>query len=45
VILPQYRDPASVRGDAHHDTYITTEVGQHQMWAAQFFGFESRIAG
>ena len=23
-----------------HDTYITTEVGQHQMWAAQFFGFE-----
>ncbi|MEM0900027.1 MAG: acetolactate synthase 3 large subunit [Pseudomonadota bacterium] len=22
------------------DTYITTEVGQHQMWAAQFFGFE-----
>jgi acetolactate synthase-1/2/3 large subunit len=29
---------------AHHingrDTYITTEVGQHQMWAAQFLGFE-----
>src|ERR1700745_1978812 len=22
------------------DTYITTEVGQHQMWAAQFYGFE-----
>jgi acetolactate synthase-1/2/3 large subunit len=22
------------------DTYITTEVGQHQMWAAQFFKFE-----
>ena len=22
------------------DTYITTEVGQHQMWAAQFFRFE-----
>ena len=21
------------------DTYITTEVGQHQMWAAQYFGF------
>ncbi len=21
------------------DTYITTEVGQHQMWAAQFYGF------
>jgi len=22
------------------DTYVTTEVGQHQMWAAQYFGFE-----
>jgi acetolactate synthase-1/2/3 large subunit len=22
------------------DTFITTEVGQHQMWAAQFLGFE-----
>ncbi|RHZ98217.1 acetolactate synthase 3 large subunit [Cereibacter sphaeroides] len=22
------------------DRYITTEVGQHQMWAAQFLGFE-----
>ncbi|MEM6421231.1 MAG: acetolactate synthase 3 large subunit [Pseudomonadota bacterium] len=24
----------------HHDRYVTTEVGQHQMWAAQFLGFE-----
>jgi acetolactate synthase I/II/III large subunit len=23
-----------------HEPYITTEVGQHQMWAAQFFKFE-----
>ncbi|MEL6575219.1 MAG: acetolactate synthase 3 large subunit [Pseudomonadota bacterium] len=23
-----------------HDRYVTTEVGQHQMWAAQFMGFE-----
>jgi acetolactate synthase-1/2/3 large subunit len=23
------------------DPYITTEVGQHQMWAAQYFRFES----
>lgn len=23
-----------------HDRYITTEVGQHQMWAAQFLSFE-----
>ena len=22
-----------------HDRYITTEVGQHQMWAAQYLGF------
>jgi len=22
------------------DTYVTTEVGQHQMWAAQYFGFD-----
>tara|TARA_R110000787_G_scaffold16622_71_gene51998 strand:+ start:1649 stop:3424 length:1776 start_codon:yes stop_codon:yes gene_type:complete len=25
---------------SYEDVYITTEVGQHQMWAAQFFGFE-----
>ncbi len=24
----------------HPDRYICTEVGQHQMWAAQFLGFE-----
>ena len=23
------------------DTYVSTEVGQHQMWAAQFFRFDS----
>ena len=35
------RDPAPVsRRRADKDVYITTEVGQHQMWAAQFFGFE-----
>lgn len=22
------------------DTFVTTEVGQHQMWSAQYFGFE-----
>ena len=40
VIMPQYaieRLSALTRG---RDTYITTEVGQHQMWAAQYFGFE-----
>jgi acetolactate synthase-1/2/3 large subunit len=40
VIKPQYalqRLAALTKG---RDTYITTEVGQHQMWAAQFLGFE-----
>ncbi len=40
TIKPQYaleRLEALTRG---HDRYITTEVGQHQMWAAQFLGFE-----
>ena len=41
VIKPQYaieRLFALTRG--HDDVFITTEVGQHQMWAAQFFGFD-----
>jgi len=25
---------------ATHDSYVTTDVGQHQMWAAQFLHFE-----
>jgi acetolactate synthase I/II/III large subunit len=40
LIKPQYaieRLYALTRG---RDVYITTEVGQHQMWAAQFFKFE-----
>jgi acetolactate synthase-1/2/3 large subunit len=40
IIKPQYaieRLYAATRG---RDTYITTEVGQHQMWAAQLFKFE-----
>jgi acetolactate synthase I/II/III large subunit len=40
LIKPQYaleRLYAQTRG---RDVYITTEVGQHQMWAAQFFKFE-----
>ncbi len=39
-IKPQYaieRLYALTRGK---DVYVTTEVGQHQMWAAQFFHFE-----
>jgi acetolactate synthase I/II/III large subunit len=41
IIKPQYaieRLYALTRGK---DPYITTEVGQHQMWAAQLFKFET----
>ena len=40
TIQPQYalqRLEALTKG---HDRYVCTEVGQHQMWAAQFMGFE-----
>ncbi len=40
VIKPQYalqRLEALTKG---MDRYVTTEVGQHQMWAAQYLGFE-----
>ena len=40
AIMPQQ---AVRRLDAHtrdRDTYVTTDVGQHQMWTAQHFGFE-----
>ena len=40
VILPQYAIQRLFEATRGRDTYITTEVGQHQMWAAQFFGFE-----
>jgi acetolactate synthase-1/2/3 large subunit len=41
VIKPQYaleRLRAAIAG--RDDVYITTEVGQHQMWAAQFLPFD-----
>ncbi|SFC57714.1 acetolactate synthase 3 large subunit [Tropicimonas isoalkanivorans] len=41
VIKPQHaleRLEALTRG---HDRYICTDVGQHQMWAAQFLGFDA----
>ena len=40
VIMPQYAIERLFELTRGRDTYITTEVGQHQMWAAQFFGFE-----
>jgi acetolactate synthase-1/2/3 large subunit len=40
VIKPQYAIQRLYEATKDRDTYITTEVGQHQMWAAQFYGFQ-----
>ena len=40
VIMPQYAIERLYALTRDRDVYITTEVGQHQMWAAQFFKFE-----
>jgi len=40
VIKPQYAIQRLYELTKGMDTYVTTEVGQHQMWAAQFFKFE-----
>ncbi len=40
VIMPQYAIERLYELTRDRDTYITTEVGQHQMWAAQFYKFE-----
>ncbi|RIK83059.1 MAG: acetolactate synthase 3 large subunit [Hyphomicrobiales bacterium] len=40
VIMPQYAIQRLYELTRDRDTYITTEVGQHQMWAAQHYGFE-----
>ena len=39
-IMPQRAVRALWEATRHCDPIITTEVGQHQMWAAQHFGFE-----
>jgi acetolactate synthase I/II/III large subunit len=41
VIKPQYAIERLYELTKDRDVYITTEVGQHQMWAAQFFHFEA----
>jgi acetolactate synthase-1/2/3 large subunit len=43
VIKPQYavRRLFELTRASGRDTFITTEVGQHQMWAAQHFGFDA----
>jgi acetolactate synthase-1/2/3 large subunit len=40
VIKPQHAIKRLCEMTAKHDVYVTTEVGQHQMWAAQYFDFE-----
>jgi acetolactate synthase I/II/III large subunit len=40
VIKPQYAIQRLYELTKDRDTYITTEVGQHQMWAAQFYQFQ-----
>ncbi|MGD1885588.1 MAG: acetolactate synthase 3 large subunit [Cohaesibacteraceae bacterium] len=40
VIMPQYAIQRLYELTKDRETYITTEVGQHQMWAAQYYGFE-----
>lgn len=38
-IKPQQAIKSLYEKTKNLDTFITTEVGQHQMWAAQYFGF------
>ncbi len=40
VIMPQYAVERLYELTKDRDCYISTEVGQHQMWAAQFYRFE-----
>nr|WP_084567486.1 acetolactate synthase 3 large subunit [Mesorhizobium sp. LNHC220B00] len=40
VIMPQYAIQRLYELTKDMETYITTEVGQHQMWAAQHYHFE-----
>ncbi len=39
-IIPQYAIEELWRQTKQRDTYITVGVGQHQMWAAQFYKFD-----
>jgi len=40
IIKPQYAIERLYALTRDKDVYVTTEVGQHQMWAAQFFHFD-----
>ena len=41
IIKPQHAIKRLYEATKGRDVYITTEVGQHQMWAAQHFPFEA----
>ncbi|MHC5308140.1 acetolactate synthase 3 large subunit [Bartonella sp. LJL80] len=40
VIMPQYAIERLYALTKDKNAYITTEVGQHQMWTAQYYGFD-----
>ena len=40
VIMPQLAIQRLYEHTKDKDVFVTTEVGQHQMWAAQYFHFE-----
>jgi acetolactate synthase-1/2/3 large subunit len=40
IIKPQYAIEQLFKATRGRETFITTEVGQHQMWAAQHFKFD-----
>ena len=42
IIKPQHavKRLYEITQELGRETFITTEVGQHQMWAAQYFGFD-----
>uniref|UniRef100_UPI003BABC904 acetolactate synthase 3 large subunit n=1 Tax=Stappia sp. TaxID=1870903 RepID=UPI003BABC904 len=41
IIMPQYAIQRLYEHTKERETYVSTEVGQHQMWAAQFYDFEA----
>ena len=40
IIKPQHAIHRLYEMTKDRDTFVSTEVGQHQMWAAQYFGFD-----
>ena len=40
IIKPQYAVEQLFKATRGRETFVSTEVGQHQMWAAQYFKFD-----